>query len=114
LTSRLRAPLEHSTLVRCHVHVFKSHAQQFRHPKLRRACWSGSRYRPVPAAEIRGSRAASGGEERKHLSFGKLADIYGLQASFFLTVISELYVLFYALWGCRNYEQDLKEAARAA
>ena len=38
---------------------------------------------------------------------GKLADTYGLQASFFLTLVCELYVLFYALWGCRSYEQDL-------
>jgi FHS family L-fucose permease-like MFS transporter len=32
---------------------------------------------------------------------GWLADIYGLQASFALTAVCELYVLFYALWGCR-------------
>ena len=32
---------------------------------------------------------------------GWLADLYGLQASFALTVVCELYVLFYALWGCR-------------
>jgi len=32
---------------------------------------------------------------------GWLADHYGLQASFFLTVVCELYILFYALWGCR-------------
>ena len=32
---------------------------------------------------------------------GWIADIYGLQASFLLTVACELYVLFYALWGCR-------------
>ncbi|CAN7331485.1 sugar MFS transporter [Phenylobacterium sp. LjRoot219] len=32
---------------------------------------------------------------------GWLADQYGLQASFFLTVICELYILFYALWGSR-------------
>ena len=32
---------------------------------------------------------------------GWLADIYGLQLSFLLTAACELYVLFYALWGCR-------------
>ena len=32
---------------------------------------------------------------------GKLADIYGLQPSFLLTAACELYILFYALWGCR-------------
>ena len=33
---------------------------------------------------------------------GWLADRYGLQPSFFLTVACEFYVLFYALWGCRD------------
>lgn len=33
---------------------------------------------------------------------GQLADAYGLQASFLLTAACELYVLFYALWGCRT------------
>lgn len=33
---------------------------------------------------------------------GKLADMYGLQASFLLTAACELYVLFYALWGCKT------------
>ncbi|NML05828.1 sugar MFS transporter [Sphingomonas sp. G-3-2-10] len=33
---------------------------------------------------------------------GQLADMYGLQASFLLTAVCELYVLFYALWGCRT------------
>ena len=32
---------------------------------------------------------------------GKIADTYGLQWSFLLTAVCELYVLFYALWGCR-------------
>jgi FHS family L-fucose permease-like MFS transporter len=32
---------------------------------------------------------------------GWLADTFGLQASFLLTVACELYVLFYALWGAR-------------
>jgi len=32
---------------------------------------------------------------------GKIADTYGLQWSFLLTAACELYVLFYALWGCR-------------
>jgi FHS family L-fucose permease-like MFS transporter len=33
---------------------------------------------------------------------GWLADIYGLQTSFLLTAACELYVLFYALWGCKT------------
>ncbi len=33
---------------------------------------------------------------------GWLADTYGLQNSFWLTVACEVYVLFYALWGCRT------------
>jgi len=33
---------------------------------------------------------------------GWLADTYGLQRSFLLTAGCELYVLFYALWGCRS------------
>jgi len=32
---------------------------------------------------------------------GRLADAYGLQMSFLLTVACELYVLFYALWGSK-------------
>jgi FHS family L-fucose permease-like MFS transporter len=32
---------------------------------------------------------------------GWLADRYGLQMSFLLTAACELYVLFYALWGCK-------------
>lgn len=32
---------------------------------------------------------------------GWLADSYGLQNSFWLTVACELYVIFYALWGCK-------------
>ncbi len=32
---------------------------------------------------------------------GWLADRYGLQLSFLLTVACELYVLFYAVWGAR-------------
>ncbi|PXA76035.1 glucose/galactose MFS transporter [Caulobacter sp. D4A] len=32
---------------------------------------------------------------------GKIADTYGLQISFLVTAICELYVLFYALWGSR-------------
>jgi FHS family L-fucose permease-like MFS transporter len=35
---------------------------------------------------------------------GWLADIYGLQNSFWLTVACELYVIFYALWGSRPTE----------
>src|SRR5262249_4278567 len=33
---------------------------------------------------------------------GWIADHYGLQTSFFLTVACELFTLFYALWGCRS------------
>jgi FHS family L-fucose permease-like MFS transporter len=33
---------------------------------------------------------------------GWLADMYGLQTSFLLTATCELYVLFYALWGCKQ------------
>ena len=33
---------------------------------------------------------------------GWIADAYGLQWSFVLTAACELYVLFYALWGCRG------------
>ena len=32
---------------------------------------------------------------------GWIADAYGLQLSFLLTAACEIYVLFYALWGCR-------------
>jgi FHS family L-fucose permease-like MFS transporter len=32
---------------------------------------------------------------------GQIADAFGLQLSFLLTAACELYVLFYALWGCR-------------
>jgi FHS family L-fucose permease-like MFS transporter len=32
---------------------------------------------------------------------GKIADAYGLQLSFIVTAICELYVLFYAVWGCK-------------
>ena len=32
---------------------------------------------------------------------GKIADVYGLQVSFLLTAVCELYVLFYALWGSK-------------
>lgn len=35
---------------------------------------------------------------------GWLADLYGLQASFLLTAACEVYILFYALWGCRVTE----------
>ncbi|QDK34680.1 sugar MFS transporter [Sphingomonas sp. IC081] len=40
---------------------------------------------------------------------GWLADTYGLQTSFLLTAICELYVLFYALWGSKttHAEPDL-------
>ena len=32
---------------------------------------------------------------------GWLADQYGLQLSFLLTAVCELYILFYALWGSK-------------
>lgn len=32
---------------------------------------------------------------------GWLADVYGLQHSFFLTAVCELFIVFYAVWGCR-------------
>jgi FHS family L-fucose permease-like MFS transporter len=32
---------------------------------------------------------------------GKLADMYGLQNSFWLTVACEVYIIFYALWGSK-------------
>ena len=33
---------------------------------------------------------------------GWLADRFGLQLSFLLTVACELYILFYAVWGART------------
>lgn len=33
---------------------------------------------------------------------GQLADAYGLQTSFLLTAACELYILWYALWGCKD------------
>jgi len=44
---------------------------------------------------------------------GWLADSYGLQWSFLLTAACELYVLFYALWGCKTTTRSA-EAAQAA
>jgi FHS family L-fucose permease-like MFS transporter len=45
---------------------------------------------------------------------GWLADSFGLQASFLLTVACEFYVLFYALWGSRPLEEaPLKPEAAA-
>ncbi len=38
---------------------------------------------------------------------GQLADAFGLQASFFLTVACELYVLWYAVWGARATDARL-------
>ena len=37
---------------------------------------------------------------------GQLADAFGLQLSFVLTAVCELYVLFYALWGCKVTEAE--------
>jgi FHS family L-fucose permease-like MFS transporter len=45
---------------------------------------------------------------------GWLADAYGLQLSFLLTAACELYVLFFALWGCRVSGQSLSAARPAA
>ncbi len=43
---------------------------------------------------------------------GKIADAYGLQASFIVTAVCELYVLFYALWGCKGaLESDAEPGA---
>lgn len=41
---------------------------------------------------------------------GWLADLYGLQLSFLLTAVCELYVLFYAVWGARP--RDTPQSAR--
>ena len=32
---------------------------------------------------------------------GNIADAFGIQSAFIVTVLCELYVLFYAVWGCR-------------
>jgi FHS family L-fucose permease-like MFS transporter len=45
---------------------------------------------------------------------GWVADVYGLQNSFFLTAACELYVLFYALWGCRTKDAVAPHSAPAA
>ncbi|MBB5714374.1 sugar MFS transporter [Sphingomonas aerophila] len=42
---------------------------------------------------------------------GKIADVYGLQISFLLTAVCELYVLFYALWGSKPTNAVPDEAA---
>ncbi|WP_448657689.1 sugar MFS transporter [Sphingomonas sp. CJ99] len=44
---------------------------------------------------------------------GYLADIFGLQASFLLTAVCELYILFYALWGSKPTNAFPDEAATA-
>jgi FHS family L-fucose permease-like MFS transporter len=44
---------------------------------------------------------------------GWIADHYGLQTSFFLTAACELYVLFYALWGCRALGPEAQAAPKA-
>ncbi len=43
---------------------------------------------------------------------GWLADRYGLQLSFLLTAVCELYVLSYALWGARPVVRGVPRAAR--
>jgi len=45
---------------------------------------------------------------------GQLADAYGLQASFLLTAACELYVLFYALWGCKTGSRERPEDAASS
>jgi FHS family L-fucose permease-like MFS transporter len=45
---------------------------------------------------------------------GWLADNYGLQASFFLTVACELYILFYALWGSRAVGPEAQASPKPA
>jgi FHS family L-fucose permease-like MFS transporter len=42
---------------------------------------------------------------------GWLADRYGLQQSFLLTAACELYVLWYALWGARSSDAQVRRAA---
>ena len=37
---------------------------------------------------------------------GKLADTVGLQPSFLVTAVCEIYILFYALWGSRPVLTD--------
>jgi FHS family L-fucose permease-like MFS transporter len=44
---------------------------------------------------------------------GWIADSYGLQWSFLLTAACELYVLFYALWGCRT-SVEIEDASQTA
>ncbi|UZK67916.1 sugar MFS transporter [Sphingomonas sp. M1-B02] len=41
---------------------------------------------------------------------GQFADAYGLQTSFLIPAVCELYVLFYALWGCKTREALPAEA----
>jgi len=45
---------------------------------------------------------------------GWLADLYGLQLSFLLTVVCEIYILFYALWGSRVTGAASVQAAPAS
>jgi FHS family L-fucose permease-like MFS transporter len=45
---------------------------------------------------------------------GWLADHFGLQTSFLLTVACELYTLFYAAWGCRSLGPEMHEAPAPA
>jgi FHS family L-fucose permease-like MFS transporter len=39
---------------------------------------------------------------------GQLADAFGLQTSFLLTAACELYILFYALWGAKTKEEQVR------
>jgi FHS family L-fucose permease-like MFS transporter len=45
---------------------------------------------------------------------GQIADRYGIQWSFIVTAACELYVLFYALWGCRNDDPNRVDVAQTA
>ena len=42
---------------------------------------------------------------------GNIADHYGLQTAFIVTALCELYILFYALWGCKPTNALAPEAA---
>jgi FHS family L-fucose permease-like MFS transporter len=45
---------------------------------------------------------------------GWIADQYGLQISFLLPAICELYALFYALWGCKTTNSQPPEQLQKA
>ncbi|HWL46096.1 MAG TPA: glucose/galactose MFS transporter, partial [Sphingomonadaceae bacterium] len=45
---------------------------------------------------------------------GNIADRYGIQWAFIVTALCELYVLFYALWGCRSTGPEAAPAPQLA